>query len=104
MLRTQCDSAEINILDKPIIHQKINFRKLKKEKEVLYMKYIWKIVMADGKVYKVKSHVSDGEKFVQIIFTTGFEKTISFHTLTDGSSVIINSDFVSSIEFNCKNK
>nr|DAK49498.1 MAG TPA: hypothetical protein [Caudoviricetes sp.]DAU72289.1 MAG TPA: hypothetical protein [Caudoviricetes sp.] len=28
MLRTQCDSAEINILDKPIIHQKINFRKI----------------------------------------------------------------------------
>ena len=68
------------------------------------MKYIWKIVMADGKVYEVKSRVSDGEKFVQIIFATGFEKTISFHTLTDGSSVIINSDFVSSIEFNCKNK
>ena len=66
------------------------------------MKYYWKVVMNNGKEYLVENEISDGQKFTETIFNPDYKTTISCHTLKDGSSVVISSQFVSSIEFNFK--
>lgn len=66
------------------------------------MKYYWRVVMNNGKEYMIESPIADGSEFVNEVFKQGYERVISCHQLKDGSSVIINSKFVSSIELNFK--
>lgn len=58
--------------------------------------------MANGKEYVVVNEIKDTKTFIDYVFTPISKVTVSVHDLKDGGNVIIFSNQVASIEFNCK--
>lgn len=67
------------------------------------MKYVWKVIMTNGNEYYVISKTNDAEEFVNNIFESSAQRTISVWQLYEPedelNAVILNSQHISEILF-----